>query len=78
MPNPGAEDDFEAALNPDSLVIIAGARVEASLKDAKAEFAYQFEREGYFSPTTSLPSPELLVFEPHRGSARCLRGKAEA
>lgn len=62
MPNPGAEDDFEAALNPDSLVIIAGARVEASLKDAKPEFAYQFEREGYFCADNKLSSPEHLVF----------------
>ena len=62
MPNPAAEDDFEAALNPDSLVIIAGARVEASLKDAKPEFAYQFEREGYFCADNKLSSPEHLVF----------------
>ena len=62
MPNPGAEDDFEGALNPDSLVIIEGARVEASLKDAKPEFAYQFEREGYFCADNKLSSAEHLVF----------------
>ncbi|MCE9936340.1 MULTISPECIES: glutamine--tRNA ligase [Aeromonas] len=77
MPNPGAEDDFEAALNPDSLVIIAGARVEASLKDAKPEFAYQFEREGYFCADNKLSSPELLVFN-RTVALRDVWGKAEA
>ncbi|MFQ2107029.1 glutamine--tRNA ligase [Aeromonas sp. Marseille-Q5825] len=77
MPNPGAEDDFEAALNPDSLVIIEGARVEASLKDAKPEFAYQFEREGYFCADNKLSSPEQLVFN-RTVALRDVWGKAEA
>ncbi len=77
MPNPGAEDDFEAALNPDSLVVIAGARVEASLKDAKPEFAYQFEREGYFCADNKLSSPEHLVFN-RTVALRDGWGKAEA
>lgn len=77
MPNPGAEDDFEAALNPDSLVIIAGARVEVSLKDAKPEFAYQFEREGYFCADNKLSSPEQLVFN-RTVALRDVWGKAEA
>ena len=77
MPNPGAEDDFEGALNPDSLVIIAGARVEASLKDAKPEFAYQFEREGYFCADNKLSSPEHLVFN-RTVALRDVWGKAEA
>ncbi|MGL5813614.1 MAG: glutamine--tRNA ligase [Aeromonas sp.] len=76
MPNPGAEDDFEAALNPDSLVIIEGARVEASLKDAKPEFAYQFEREGYFCADNKLSSPEHLVFN-RTVALRDVWGKAE-
>ena len=77
MPNPGAEDDFEGALNPDSLVIIKGARVEASLKDAKPEFAYQFEREGYFCADNKLSSPEQLVFN-RTVALRDVWGKAEA
>ncbi|WP_429160801.1 glutamine--tRNA ligase [Aeromonas media] len=77
MPNPGAEDDFEAALNPDSLVIIQGARVEASLKDAKPEFAYQFEREGYFCADSKLSSAEHLVFN-RTVALRDVWGKAEA
>ena len=34
-PNPGAADDFFATLNPDSLRIVEGARVEPSLRDAE-------------------------------------------
>lgn len=77
VPNPGAEDDFEGALNPDSLVIIKGARVEASLKDAQPEFAYQFEREGYFCADNKLSSPEQLVFN-RTVALRDVWGKAEA
>ncbi|MGY3858355.1 glutamine--tRNA ligase [Aeromonas intestinalis] len=76
VPNPGAEEDFEAALNPDSLVVIEGARVEASLKDAKPEFAYQFEREGYFCADNKLSSPEHLVFN-RTVALRDVWGKAE-
>lgn len=75
VPNPGAEDDFEAALNPDSLVIIEGARVEASLKSAKPEQAYQFEREGYFC-ADKLSSPQHLVFN-RTVALRDVWGKAE-
>lgn len=77
VPNPGAEEDFEAALNPDSPVIIEGARVEASLKDAKPEQAYQFEREGYFCADNKLSSPEHLVFN-RTVALRDVWGKAEA
>ncbi|MGL5093293.1 MAG: glutamine--tRNA ligase [Aeromonas sobria] len=76
VPNPGAEDDFEAALNPDSLVIIEGARVEASLHSAKPEFAYQFEREGYFCADNKLSSPQHLVFN-RTVALRDVWGKAE-
>ncbi|MFH7565629.1 glutamine--tRNA ligase [Oceanimonas smirnovii] len=48
IPNPGAAESFEAALNPDSLQVLKHAVVEASLASASAEHAYQFEREGYF------------------------------
>lgn len=56
--NPGKEDDFEAVLNPDSLVIKKGF-VEPGLVDAQAEKAYQFEREGYFCRDSKQPG---LVF----------------
>jgi glutaminyl-tRNA synthetase len=47
VPNPAKEDDFEAVINPESLVVKNGF-VEPGMKDAEPEQAYQFEREGYF------------------------------
>jgi glutaminyl-tRNA synthetase len=41
--------DWKANLNPNSLEVVAGAKVEPSLRDAKAGEKYQFERIGYFS-----------------------------
>jgi len=46
--NPDEEDDFKACLNPNSLRILKSCRLEPSLKNAKPEDRYQFERKGYF------------------------------
>jgi hypothetical protein len=43
--------------------------VEASLKDAKPEQAYQFEREGYFCADNKLSSAGAPGVQPHRGPA---------
>jgi glutaminyl-tRNA synthetase len=53
--------DFTANLNPNSLEIIASAKLEPSLKSAKPGDRFQFERLGYFcvDPDTT---PEKLVF----------------
>ncbi|MBV34002.1 MAG: glutamine--tRNA ligase [Rickettsiales bacterium] len=48
VPNPGAMDDFNQALNPDSLKVIK-AMVEPSVAEAEPETRFQFEREGYFT-----------------------------
>ncbi len=48
VPNPAAEADMMAALNPDSLTIYPDAQVEASLATAEAGTVLQFERIGYF------------------------------
>jgi len=48
VPDPGAEEDFKKHLNPHSLEIIT-AKVEPSLKHAKHEERYQFERLAYFT-----------------------------
>lgn len=61
VPNPGAEEDFLSAINPDSLQIRQGY-VEQSLSSAEAEVSYQFEREGYFCADSVYSSPEKLVF----------------
>ncbi len=60
--NPGAAEDFLTTINPASLTVIEGARVEPSLRHAAPEQAYQFEREGYFCADSKLSSPEHLVF----------------
>lgn len=57
--NPAKEDDFEAVINPDSLVVKHGF-VEPSMQLAEKEKAYQFEREGYFCRDSE--SNEVLVF----------------
>lgn len=61
VPNPGAEDDIESVLNPNSLVIKQGF-VEQSSAAAEAEKGYQFEREGYFCADSKDSRPEHLVF----------------
>ena len=59
--NPAAEDDFLSVINPNSLVVKQGL-VEPSLKEAKAELAYQFEREGYYCADNKDHSADKLVF----------------
>ena len=48
VPNPDNEENFLDVLNPDSLEVLTGCRVEASLANAQPESRYQFERTGYF------------------------------
>ena len=45
--NPAQFDDLSSSINPNSLDLKNGF-IEPSLSNAKAEMAYQFEREGYF------------------------------
>ncbi len=47
LENPGKNDHFEQLLNPQSLITTYGV-VEPNMASSKPEFAYQFEREGYF------------------------------
>lgn len=59
VPNPAKEDDFEAVLNPDSLITKKGF-VEPGMADAPVEQAYQCEREGYFCRDNKIT--DRLVF----------------
>jgi glutaminyl-tRNA synthetase len=59
VPNPGAAEEFESTLNPDSLVVLENAKLEASLAKAEPAQGFQFERTGYFSRATK---SENLVF----------------
>jgi len=59
-PDPNASD-FAADINPNSLEIIADARVEPALAGRNSDDAVQFERLGYFCPDKD-STPERLVF----------------
>jgi glutaminyl-tRNA synthetase len=51
QPDPDAVpegQDFTGALNPESLVVVRGARVEPSVGRDAPGTRYQFERTGYF------------------------------
>jgi len=47
-PNPTGGENFTADLNPSSLEILNGARLESALAEAKVGESVQFERQGYF------------------------------
>jgi glutaminyl-tRNA synthetase len=59
-PDPNAAI-FAAELNPNSLEVIANARVEPSLAEGNSAEAVQFERQGYFSRDPD-STPDRLVF----------------
>ncbi|MBQ7331255.1 MAG: glutamine--tRNA ligase/YqeY domain fusion protein [Oscillospiraceae bacterium] len=62
-PDPDAAGkDFLACLNPNSLEVLTGCKVEASLRSAKAPQSFQFMRLGYFCPDSKDSTPEHLVF----------------
>ena len=52
--------DFTDSLNPDSLQVLSGCKVEPSLKDAVPLARYQFERLGYFCTDSDSTSGELI------------------
>ncbi len=61
-PEPDAADkNFLDCLNPDSLEILTGCKIEAGLEHAAAPAAYQFMRLGYFCPDKD-STPEHPVF----------------
>jgi glutaminyl-tRNA synthetase len=55
----GKTGDFKSVLNPRSLEVIT-AKLEPSLKDAKPELRYQFERIGYFTLDKDSNSQKLI------------------
>jgi glutaminyl-tRNA synthetase len=63
VPDPDAgERDFKEFLNPKSLITIADARVEPSVRDAEPGSHFQFERLGYFCIDLVDSRPDALVF----------------
>jgi glutaminyl-tRNA synthetase len=61
--SPGAaeESDFLADINPESLTLAEGARIEPALAEARAGDRFQFERVGYFCVDPD-SKPGALVF----------------
>jgi glutaminyl-tRNA synthetase len=57
-----ADKDFMACLNPNSLEILTGCKVEAGLADAVAPANFQFMRLGYFCLDNKDSKPGHLVF----------------
>ena len=59
--NPSAEEgDFRDLLNPESMKVIIGARVEKSLADAKPGDKYQFLKIGYFNTDLDTKDGKLV------------------
>ena len=67
-PDPNA-GDFVADLNPQSLEVLADARVEPALAGDNSDDAVQFERQGYFCRDRDFEARPARV-QPHRRSAR--------
>ena len=61
-PDPGADGDLMADLNPASETVVRGAMLEPSLADVPVGQTVQFERIGYFTPDPD-SRPEALVFD---------------
>lgn len=62
-PDPDAAGkDFLQCLNPDSLEVLTGCKVEAGLADARPDHRFQFMRQGYFCADSRDSKPGHLVF----------------
>ena len=58
----GADKDFMSCMNPNSLEVVTGCKVEASLAEAAAPAGFQFMRVGYFCVDSRDSRPDHLVF----------------
>ncbi len=58
-PSPGAERSFLEDLNPESLEVLTGCRLEPSLAGSNVQ-AFQFERLGYFAADPESTSSHLI------------------
>jgi glutaminyl-tRNA synthetase len=61
-PDPGADGDLIADLNPASETVVEGAMLEPSLAEVAVGETVQFERLGYFTPDPDT-RPGALVFD---------------
>lgn len=61
VPDPDAHEFLEV-LNPDSLEVLTGCKVEPSLAQAKPGQSFQFMRQGYFCADSRDSTPQHPVF----------------
>ena len=61
-PRPDEAEDWKSVLNPQSLEVLLGCRVEPALAGAPGESRFQFERQGYFCVDAKDSRPGALVF----------------
>jgi glutaminyl-tRNA synthetase len=62
VPKPDDADDWKTVLNPRSLEVVRGARLEPTLAGADRGSRFQFERQGYFCVDARDSAPARLVF----------------
>ncbi len=61
-PKPDEAEDWKSVLNPKSLEVLRGCRVEPALAGAPPGARFQFERQGYFCVDSRDSAPGRLVF----------------
>ncbi|ALO15290.1 Glutamine--tRNA ligase [Salinivirga cyanobacteriivorans] len=61
-PTADKEKDYKEYINPESLEILKGCKVEPSLANAKPEDRFQFQRKGYFVADRFDHKPDKMVF----------------
>lgn len=60
--NPEVNGDFITDINQKSLIVVDKAYLEKSMENAKDDFAYQFERTGYFIKDNKYSNNNKFVF----------------
>jgi glutaminyl-tRNA synthetase len=58
--NPGDLEDYLENLNPDSLKVLKGCKIDADLKDANVGDKFQFMRNGYFAVDTHSTKDNMI------------------
>jgi glutaminyl-tRNA synthetase len=62
VPRPDEAEDWKTVLNPQSLEVVRGARLEPTLAGVDRGSRFQFERHGYFCVDARDSTPARLVF----------------
>ncbi len=62
VPRPDETEDWKTVLNPKSLEVLTGCKLEPSLGGAAPEARCQFERQGYFCADAKDSTPSRPVF----------------